>query len=258
MSGEFPEISSLEFAVMLGDELKARELLESGADPNALAQGCKMPLLMTALFSLEPIPVISLLLEFGADVNATDTSGNTALTHALKFGKEDEARVLRDAGARIGPVESACLGDTNGLRAFLEKEEGDDWRRGWGSDALEHAVICGLDEIIDLLIEHEVELNSRTRGRSALAAAINQRNEKAALRLIESGANVREAGEDRVPLVNWAARRGLFNAVAAMLERGAELNALDERGRTPLMWAATHRNAEAVRFLLEAGPTRGP
>ncbi len=45
---------------------------------------------------------VALLLENGADVNARDDSGDTALNVARELGNEDMARLLLDGGADVG------------------------------------------------------------------------------------------------------------------------------------------------------------
>jgi len=46
---------------------------------------------------------------------------------------------------------------------------------------------------------------------------------------------------------------GNSTAVASLLKRGANVNAVDKNGRTPLMLAAQQREAKIVRLLLSAG-----
>jgi ankyrin repeat protein len=51
-----------------------------------------------------------------------------------------------------------------------------------------------------------------------------------------------------------AALNGNVDAVALLLERGADVNAAESwRGQTALMWAAAEGNVDAVRLLLDAG-----
>ena len=53
-----------------------------------------------------------------------------------------------------------------------------------------------------------------------------------------------------------AARSGDTEAVRALLKRGANLEAQDKDGKTPLLWAAERGHTEIVRLLLAQGANR--
>ncbi|XP_076340532.1 uncharacterized protein LOC143241014 [Tachypleus tridentatus] len=73
--------------------------------------------------------MISLLLQFGADVNATDSKGNTALHIAAFGGKSDILELLIKNGAEIDtinqdrntPMHIACQNCTDGIKFVLLK-----------------------------------------------------------------------------------------------------------------------------------------
>jgi ankyrin repeat protein len=72
--------------------------------------------------------------------------------------------------------------------------------------------------------------------------------------LLEKGAEL-EAKDSygRTPL-SWAAEKGHDAVVKLLLEKGAELEAKDNSyGRTPLSWAAEKRHEVVVKLLLEKG-----
>ena len=52
------------------------------------------------------------------------------------------------------------------------------------------------------------------------------------------------------------ATQGDKKKVAELIARGAHVDALDEDGWTPLLWAAAHGNEETVEALLDAGANR--
>jgi ankyrin repeat protein len=60
-------------------------------------------------------------------------------------------------------------------------------------------------------------------------------------------------GQDGREPIHESARRGHVDAVQALVERGADLNAVDQMGRTALMDAAWEGHPAVVKALLEAG-----
>ena len=111
--------------------------------------------------------------------------------------------------------------------------------------------------IAQLLIDANADLDPHDgHGTTALAEALDNNYEDLALLLIHSGANVNtktgiyfDGAGDITPLHRAASNPKVLKA---LLERGADVNARDSQGDTPLHWAARH-NAESVKLLLEAG-----
>ena len=75
-----------------------RLLLDRGADPNATGTGGMTPLMMAAATTPDP-EMVNLLLAKGASTTARDDNGHTALDWALRLGDTDAGRALRAAGA---------------------------------------------------------------------------------------------------------------------------------------------------------------
>ncbi len=76
-----------------------RRLLDAGADPNARCSTRLTPL-MEAVESAVPTVVLEWLAAAGADIEATDAFGSTALAMAIGGAKREKARWLLSAGAK--------------------------------------------------------------------------------------------------------------------------------------------------------------
>jgi ankyrin repeat protein len=73
-------------------------------------------------------------------------------------------------------------------------------------------------------------------------------------RLLADGHPPDDAEEDGITPVMWAARYGAINAMAVLLDAGADANARDKNnGWTPLLHAVHKQQPQAVRLLLERG-----
>jgi uncharacterized protein len=89
-----------------------RMLLDKHADPNAATTVDRFTPLMAALSgggarrgasaaASNPIPAIQLLIERGADVNAINSRGMTAMHYAARTGNDPAVQFLADHGARL-------------------------------------------------------------------------------------------------------------------------------------------------------------
>jgi len=88
-----------------GDVRSLTSLLEQGVDPNIRDDRSKSTPLMAAA-SQGQITVAKQLLQAGADVNAQDDLGTTALIRAAEAGQREMAELLLDAGAVIDVIEA--------------------------------------------------------------------------------------------------------------------------------------------------------
>jgi ankyrin repeat protein len=90
----------ISFSASQGNVDQVRELLNRGANPNAVGSRNIMPLMAAASADVQSPEIIRMLLAKGAKVDARDDSGWTALDWALRQGETEVAKVLRDAGAK--------------------------------------------------------------------------------------------------------------------------------------------------------------
>jgi uncharacterized protein len=90
--------SALRIAVRQGNPDAVRALIEAGADMNERIAGMRYEwfLLKEALKNLD---ILDIFIEFKADIDATDSDGETALLLAISDGNTEAARRLIEAGA---------------------------------------------------------------------------------------------------------------------------------------------------------------
>jgi hypothetical protein len=82
-------------------------------------------------------------------------------------------------------------------------------------------------------------------------AAMDAVTLKAALEAIPAADRARFASDALLAMASGS--KGKVEAVVALRDAGADINAADERGRTPLMLAAAAANVDAVFALLDSG-----
>ncbi len=151
---------------------------------------------------------VRLLLQKGADVNAAQGDGMTALHWAAAHGDVELARVLIYAGAR---VEAAT--------------------RNGNYTPLHLASKAGSATVVKQLVEAGANVNATTTtgGATSLHLAAAQGNKDAIVALLDRGAkiNVRESAWGQTPLM-WAAAYNRVNAIDVLIKRGAELDAVSK------------------------------
>ena len=132
----------------------------------------------------------AVLIERGADVNAKNEDGNTALLLACGYGiHRDEARtemveLLIEKGADIEakdrngrtPLMIACQqGYTNVAKLLIEKGADIEARKGNGETALMVACMYGRADVAQMLIEKGADVNAKNEdGETALDYATNE------------------------------------------------------------------------------------
>jgi ankyrin repeat protein len=210
-------------------------LLEWNADVNLVCQKepHPTPLIMAASsFFIEDRPaLIGRLIQSGADVEAQDARGQTALmaTMTLGEGYRDALLALIEFGADVGA------------------------RDHDGNTALMHAIQGGYNELARILRSEEAERDGLEE--IALLEACEQSNLDAVTDLILAGADVNyRCGW--TPLM-VAASKGSIDIVDMLLKVGADPDrgASEEHGEpyTPLLLAAHRGHLEVVERLIEAG-----
>jgi ankyrin repeat protein len=230
-----------------------RWLLENGADPNLLTHWGKTAL-HNAVVSDNDIEIFEALLDHGADPNILGSrpdafrsaSGKSALSLAARRGRGDVFDLTEQRGIPIQLqgvdrlIVACARNDAKSIRSLVEQEP----------------------RLRAELISDSGPLLAQFAGNGNVAGVRN---------LLELGVEVRALHTEgdgyfdiarNSTALHVAAWRARHDVVKLLLERGAPVDVVDGKGRTPLALAVRacvdsywkeRRSPESVRALLEAG-----
>ena len=184
------------------------------------------------------VAVVRELLAGGADVNAAQGDGMTALHWAAEHGDAELARMLLHAGAavapatRIGSYAPLHIAARNGhtSMAVLLLEAGGDATAaapGTGTTPLHLAAVAGAAELVGALIERGADIDAREAGwgQTPLMFAASMNRVDAIRALLDAGADpdITSRVEDLVALsaLDRLANRRRSNAIKALTADGA-------------------------------------
>ena len=171
---------------------------------------------------------IKSLLKKGADLEAKDGDGETALLMAARRGHIEVVKYLVENGAD------------------LEAKDKD------GDTALVGAAIWGKLDVVKCLAECGADLEAKDKdGRTALIKAANLVQFDVVKCLAECGADLDVKDEDGRTALMIATCWGELDGVKCLAECGADLEAKDKDGRTVLDIARMWGKTDCVKFLKE-------
>jgi len=207
-------------AAARGNSEIAKALLKAGADSNPRNKAGATPIHWAAGGGF--VDVVQVLLEARADANARTRGGGTPLMRAVENGHVEVARVLLARGAFVNAR------DREGLTA------------------MHFAAKRSQKDLVDALLAYRADVNARSkRGETPLRNAARGRERQRAEYLLAHGARL-----DIFVAAAW----GKTARVESMLRADRSLvHARDEKGRTPLHWAAANAQRETARVLLANG-----
>jgi ankyrin repeat protein len=224
--------------VMFGSVADLRRLLDGGLSANAATAAGGTTVLMAAAPDAEKM---KLLLDRGADVNARARSRYSALMVAAQYQEGDAAiNLLLDRGAQAGPPEGAApIFNANpfSLAAYAGNAKSLARLKAAGGQIDGAFIAIG---------------TSRT---TPMLGAFKFGDVEVIRTLLELGAPVDFADGNQITMLSRSVLNHELGLAKMLIDRGANVNATDKLGMTPLLWAASSDFGDPamVELLLKAG-----
>ena len=240
----------------------AKVLIDESANVNAKDKNGETPLHEAA--SKNAVDVAKILLEKGVEVNTTDNIGETPLHEAAYRNASDMAKVLLEAGADVNakgnigetPLHKATYWNASDMAKILINEganvnaKNDDGEMPLHKVVSENAVVMA-----KVLLEAGADVNAKDNiGETALHKATYwNASDMAKLQTLTTRAE--EENNRFLLLIRDPHKKDTAKAkdnkwAQVLLEKGAEVNAKDNIGETPLHEAASVNAADVAKVLI--------
>jgi len=210
--------------------------------------------------------VLSRLKE-GASIHTRDRFGNSALIYAARTAHVDTARILLNAGAQVNQAnvagntplfEAAGSGDEDLVRLLLDSDANPNAVNIKNVSPLSNAIFHKHTAVGTLLLQYgaRADFVDNTGKSGAVYAAAN--GEVQILGHLLDAHDGSEISVDAryshdLTLLMWAAGYGHADVVEMLTARGAEMDLVDDRGKSALLMAAEEGHSSVVRHLLNKG-----
>jgi ankyrin repeat protein len=209
--------------------------------------------------SIDNEPMIELLLERGANLEALDSRDDTPLRAALAAERQKTARLLVRHGAEQDVYCAAGLGNEVLLERLIRSDpDCTHTRLENGSTPLHFAAANGQVETARMLLAAGAPINAEESsewygaGPTPLQRACLRGHLAVCRLLVDAGADVNMDGGIGSPL-HWAVYKSNLELVRVLIEAGADLGAFGDHGETALHSAARYGVVETVALLLDYG-----
>lgn len=217
-------------AVIGGNVSRVKSLLEQGADINAQNKNGQTALILASYYKYNNSEeILSLLLSSNPTIDLQDNSGRTALSWATGAGKMVAIRHLLSANANIN------LQDSDGATPLM-----------WAS-------LMGQKDAFLYLLENGADVNIKDKnGLPVFIRHTPNHHIKSLFSDLAIKAPTKNS-EGYLSFLHWAAINNNPRLITNLIQKGYSVNLKDHTGATPLIRAAGNGNYKSIQTLLHLG-----
>jgi ankyrin repeat protein len=242
-----------------------RRLLAEGLSPDLVDANGNTPLMRAAM--VKNTLAVEALLEHGADRSARDAKGRTAADIALAVGHAELARTLAPADVAADDLETSRAFIGARMRETLQDSDATRLTALLAQHGLVASVDLGLNSgcsllalaiekrklpHVDALLRAGADVSERfTNGSTPMHFAAS-RDVDIMRRLLDAGGDPNLKDSSGAPL-HYAASVSHARMIDALVDGGADVDATDENGYTPLVHAISSNQTSAISALLAHG-----
>lgn len=257
-----------------GNRTRAEQLLEEGANIEARDGSDRQTALVFAA-NRGYADVVRMLITRGANINAQDDKGWTALSEASYRGRHDVVEFLLENGAstllstswldsrEYGNALFWCIESTRNeyskkvsiTELLLEHNAEPEGYNDACQDALAIAQSRGYTEIVELLETYRKERMARLNEYALLEAVRNQ-NLSEVKKYLEKKVSPNSLLPNGESILNHAVSAQNYGIVKLLLENGANPNVQNALGTTAFMTAVKYGNEPIARLLMSSGANK--
>ncbi|KAK5981003.1 putative Ion channel nompc, partial [Trichostrongylus colubriformis] len=220
-------------------------------------------------FPGEDAKLMNLLIDYGGQVDLQSmSSSETAMHMAARSGNQavllamvnkigaGTVQIVQNKQSKSGwsPLLEACArGHTGVAQILLQHHARIDVFDDNGRTALHLAALNGHLQIVHLLLQHKAFVNSKSKtGEAPLHLAAQNGHVRVVNVLVQDhGASLEAITLDNQTALHFAARYGQLVVSQTLLALGANPNARDDKGQTPLHLAAENDYPDVVKLFLK-------
>jgi ankyrin repeat protein len=220
-------------------------LLARGCDPNTRDRDGRTPLFAALEHGAQALPLVRALIAYGANPEAADANGETPLGLALEHPAVERWLDWRDWARPNRPLRAddlpagAAAGALATVQRLLELGFAVDTRDEQGASALLRACGAGHRDVAACLLDAGADATlAASSGVTPLAAAVAARRDALVGLLLERKVAIDQRLPNETTALMVAAAMGYPEIAEALLDAGADVNAVDVGGRSALHAAA--------------------